>query len=347
MAKKKTAIVEVEAEESGPSQTMELIGHDPALTKAARAIRSGRTPQGWLITGAPGVGKATMAFRIARYLLRYGATAEGPEDLSLPANDPVAQQIAAGGHPGLLVLQRAVNEKTGKMMSVLGVDEVRKLAGFFGMTSGAGGWRVAIVDTADDMNDAAANALLKALEEPPARAMLMLLSNAPGRLLPTIRSRCQRLDLRPLSEADLRKELRERLPDMEEAERTTLAKLSGGSVGAALTLASDDGLALAAEAEQLIDRAASPDIAAAIALADKLSKIADGTDRFGAFLVEALTNRIRARAMESGANLHRWTALLENLTRSFVRTDALHLDPRQTILSAARALGVTARGRAL
>jgi DNA polymerase-3 subunit delta' len=347
MAKKKSAIIEVEAEAPGPRQTMTLTGHDAAVAKAARAIRSGRTPQGWLITGPPGVGKATLAFRIARYLLRYGATSDGPEDLSLAANDPVAQQISTGGYPGLLILQRAVNEKTGKLMTVLGVDEIRKLAGFFGMTSGAGGWRVAIVDTADDMNDAAANALLKALEEPPARAMLMLLSNAPGRLLPTIRSRCQRLDLRPLSESDLLKELRTRLPDMDESARGTLAKLSGGSIGAALTLASDDGLALATEAEQLIDRAASPDIAAAIALADKISRITDGTDRFGAFLVEALTNRIRARAMEGGANLHRWTALLENLTRSFVRTDALHLDPRQTILSASRALGNTARGRAL
>jgi DNA polymerase-3 subunit delta' len=347
MAKKKTAIIEAEAEEPGPRQTMTLTGHDATVAKAARAIRSGRTPQGWLITGPPGVGKATLAFRIARYLLRYGATSEGPEDLSLAANDPVAQQISAGGYPGLLVLQRAVNEKTGKLMTVLGVDEIRKLAGFFGMTSGAGGWRVAIVDTADDMNDAAANALLKALEEPPARAMLMLLSNVPGRLLPTIRSRCQRLDLRPLDDADLFRELRTRLPDMDESERVTLAKLSGGSIGAALTLASDDGLVLATEAEQLIDRAASPDIAAALALADKLAKITDGTDRFGVFLIEALTNRIRARAMEGGANLNRWMALLENLSRSFVRTDALHLDPRQTILSASRALGTTARGRAL
>ncbi|HUB86118.1 MAG TPA: DNA polymerase III subunit delta' [Rhizomicrobium sp.] len=347
MAKKKTAIIEQEPEEPGPRQTVTLAGHEAALAKAARAIRSGRTPQGWLITGAPGVGKATLAFRIARYLLRYGATSEGPEDLLLPANDPVAQQVSAGAHPGLLVLQRAVNDKTGKLMTVLGVDEIRKLAGFFGMTSGAGGWRVAIVDTADDMNDAAANALLKALEEPPSRAMLMLLSNAPGRLLPTIRSRCQRLDLRPLDETDLLKELRNRLHDMDESERVTLAKISGGSIGAALTLASDDGLALAKDAEQMIDRAASPDIGAALALADRLARVTDGTDRFGAFLVEALTNRIRARAMEGGANLNRWTALLETLTRSFVRTDALHLDPRQTILSASRALGTTARGRAL
>ena len=141
-----------------------------------------------------------MAYRIARYLLAYGATAIGPEDLSVPQDNAAARQVAAQSHPGLLVLKRGINPKTGKLMTVLSVDEIRKLAGFFGMTSGAGGWRVAIVDTADDMNDNAANALLKMLEEPPARAMLLLLSNTPGRLLPTIRSRCQRLDLRPLDE---------------------------------------------------------------------------------------------------------------------------------------------------
>src|ERR1700761_4095006 len=237
MAKKKITLVEAEAEEPGPRQTMTLTGHDAALAKASRAIRSGRTPQGWLITGPPGVGKATMAFRIARYLLRYGATGEGPEDLSLAANDPVAQQVSAGGHPGLLVLQRAVNEKTGKLMTVLSVEEIRKLAGFFGMTSGAGGWRVAIVDSADDMNDNAANALLKLLEEPPAKAMLLLLSNTPGRLLPTIRSRCQRLELRTLDEATLAKALAVYLPDSDATERATLARLSGGSLGAALALA--------------------------------------------------------------------------------------------------------------
>src|ERR1700749_754227 len=183
-----------------PRETHRLIGQDEALARAARAIRGGRPPQAWLISGPPGIGKATLAYRIARYLLAFGASAKGPEDLSVPEKDGAALQVMAGAHPGLLVLKRAVNERTGKLMTVLSVDEVRKLSGFFGMTSGAGGWRVAIIDTADDMNDAAANALLKMLEEPPSNAMLLLLTNAPGRLLPTIRSRCQRLQLRPLTD---------------------------------------------------------------------------------------------------------------------------------------------------
>lgn len=341
MARKKQDIAP-EIEAADPRKTLALVGHRAALATASRAIRSGRPPQGWLISGPPGVGKATFAFRIARYLLAYGATDRGPEDLSVPENDPASMQVSAGGHPGLLVLQRGINPNTGKPMTVLGVDEIRKLAGFFGMTSGAGGWRVAIVDTADDMNPQAANALLKALEEPPARAMLMLLSNAPGQLLPTIRSRCQRLDLRPLSDAELAQELSERLPSLDAGERKRLIRISGGSIGAALTLAEGDGLALAEEAERLVDRAASPDMAATLALADKLSRINDGTDRFGLFLIEALTNRIRMRATEGGAGLDRWTDLLEKLNRSFLRTSALHLDPRQTILSAGKAIADTA-----
>jgi DNA polymerase III subunit delta' len=341
MARKKQDIAP-EIEAADPRKTLALVGHRAALATASRAIRSGRPPQGWLISGPPGVGKATFAFRIARYLLACGATDRGPEDLSVPENDPASMQVSAGGHPGLLVLQRGINPNTGKPMTVLGVDEIRKLAGFFGMTSGAGGWRVAIVDTADDMNPQAANALLKALEEPPARAMLMLLSNAPGQLLPTIRSRCQRLDLRPLSDAELAQELSERLPSLDAGERKRLIRISGGSIGAALTLAEGDGLALAEEAERLVDRAASPDMAATLALADKLSRINDGTDRFGLFLIEALTNRIRMRATEGGAGLDRWTDLLEKLNRSFLRTSALHLDPRQTILSAGKAIADTA-----
>jgi len=330
-----------------PRENFALVGQGAALSRASRAIRAGRVPSAWLITGPPGIGKATTAYRIARYLLRYGATADGAEDLSVASNDPVSLQVAAGAHPGLLVLKRGLNPDTGKLMTVLSVAEIRKLAGFFGMTSGAGGWRVAIVDTADDMNDQAANALLKALEEPPSRAMLMLLANAPGRLLPTIRSRCQRLDLRPLGEAELEAELSKRLPDLDAGERASLAKLSGGSIGAALSLASEDGLALATEAEQLIGRATSPDLSATLALAEKLARMTDGVERFGGFLTQALAERIRVRALEGGARLDHWTAVLEKLKGSFVRTDALHLEPRQTILSTARAISQTARRGAL
>jgi len=323
-----------------PRETLSLAGQDAALAIVARALRRARPPQAWLMCGPPGVGKATMAYRIARYLLAYGATTDGPGDLSVPEHDPVTMQVAAGSHPGLLVLKRGLNA-AGKLMTVLGVDEMSRLNGFFGMTSGAGGWRVVIIDTADDMNDNAANALLKLLEEPPKRAMLLLLTNTPGRLLPTIRSRCQRLLLKPLSDADMQRELARLLPEASAEERAALAQLSGGSLGAALRLGQGEGVALARDALRLIENAAQPDIPALLSLSDRLARISDGLDMLGDFMAQALTDRIRARAMAGQTGLYKWVDALERMRRHFGRTDALHLDPRQSLLSTARDLAAT------
>ena len=327
-----------------PRETFRLVGQEEALARAARAVRSGRPPQAWLITGPPGIGKATLAYRIARYLLRYGATDAGPDDLSVQANDPDSLQVSAGAHPGLLVLKRGLNPKTGKMMTETSVDVIRRLAGFFGMTSGAGGWRVAVVDSADEMSDEAANALLKALEEPPACAMLMLIAHAPGKLLPTIRSRCQRLDLRPLSDNEVAAELAQHLPDMSDTDRRALAKLAGGSLGAALALSDEDTLALAKDAQHAVEDAAAPNIPALLALGDRLGRSADNLNTFGTFLIAALEQRIRARARaEGGSEMRRWMEAWEQVRENFERAAGLHLEPRQTIVSSVRAIQSAAR----
>jgi len=316
-----------------PRETYDLIGQDLALERAARAVRSGRPPQAWLIAGPPGIGKATLAYRIARYLLRYGATGEGPADLAVPRNDPVSRQIEAEAHPGLLVVKRRRDDK-GKLKTVINVDELRRLSPFFGLTSGAGGWRVAIVDPADEMNDNAANALLKILEEPPPRGILLLVSHAPGRLLSTIRSRCQRLDLKPLDESLVASTLARLLPDASADERSALARLSEGSLGLALRLGGEEGLKLARDAESLLDVRGAPDVAQILALAERIARAQDGLDHFGEFLAHALSRRIRARAQAGQAD-GRAVALWEELHALYERAVGVHMEPRQTVISSA------------
>ena len=189
-----------------PRETTVLFGHREAETALLNAYRSGRIPHAWLIGGAQGIGKATLAYRMARFVLTHrdplAADVQRAKTLGVDPTDPVARHIAAGAHGGLLTLERTANDK-GVMRTVITVDETRETIAFFGSTAAAEGWRVCIVDTVDELNPNAANALLKILEEPPRQSLFLLVSHAPARVLPTILSRCRRLTLRPLSTADV------------------------------------------------------------------------------------------------------------------------------------------------
>jgi DNA polymerase III subunit delta' len=229
---------------------------------------------------------------------------------------------------------------------VINVEEIRRLGPFFGLTSGAGGWRVAIIDPADEMNDNAANALLKILEEPPSRGILILVSHAPGRLLPTIRSRCQRLDLKPLDQALVAERLEQLLPDSTAAERTSLARLSEGSLGLALRLAGEDGLRLAQDAESLLETNGAPDVARIIPLAERVARAQDGLDHFGEFLAQAISRRIRARAQQ-GESDKRAIALWEEMHALYERATGIHMEPRQTVISSALSVAEARRRGAI
>ncbi len=183
-----------------PRETTALFGHREAETALLNAYRSGRIPHAWLIGGAAGIGKATLAYRMARFVLAYrnplASDVQRAETLGVDPCDPVARHVAAGAHGGLLTLERTLNDK-GVMRTVITVDETRETISFFGSTAAVEGWRVCIVDTVDELNPNAANALLKILEEPPQQSLFLLVSHAPARVLPTILSRCRKLPLRP------------------------------------------------------------------------------------------------------------------------------------------------------
>ncbi|MEO9899561.1 DNA polymerase III subunit delta' [Nisaea sp.] len=236
-----------------PRESDVLIGHEVAETAIHDAISSGRIPHAWMITGPAGIGKATLAYRFARYVLSGGAEEEGPglfgdvlpkatASLAVSRDDPVFAQIAAGSHPDMLVIERGYDEKRKKMRGEIVVDDVRKIGSFLRLTPSLGGWRIVILDCADEMNRNAANAVLKLLEEPPRQALILLVSHTPGRLLPTIRSRCRTVRLGPLSDNQVTELLAIHQPELSPETSATLVALSEGSIGRALGLAAEGGI---------------------------------------------------------------------------------------------------------
>ena len=189
-----------------PRVTQALIGHADAEREMAEAFAGGRMHHAWLITGREGIGKATLAYRLARHVLARPQERDAAgKSLEVGAETTAARQVLALSHPGLLVLRRPWDPRAKRFAASILIDEVRRLRSFLGHTAGDGAWRVVIVDAADELNINAANALLKSLEEPPTRAMFLLIASEPSKLLPTIRSRCRRLDLQPLAPEDLRR----------------------------------------------------------------------------------------------------------------------------------------------
>ena len=238
-----------------PRDTLQLFGQHAAERLFMDAYTQDRLHHGWLITGPRGIGKATLAYRLARFLLAEepgGGLFGPPESFDVSPDHPVAHRIAAGSEAGLLTIRREADEKTGRLRSQIVVDDVRKLRTFFGLSAAEGGRRIVIVDAADDMNPSAANALLKLLEEPPSGAMLFLISHQPSRLLPTIRSRCRELKLKPLGGDDMARALE--LATGETENSAELAQLSGGSVGESIRMMSGGGLAVYAEILNLVSQ---------------------------------------------------------------------------------------------
>ncbi|MEO0624178.1 MAG: DNA polymerase III subunit delta' [Pseudomonadota bacterium] len=225
-----------------PAETDALLGQERAEAAVIEAWRAGRLHHAWLLSGTSGIGKATLAYRIAAARISFPNGATPPDTLSLASDHAVRRRIQAGSEPALSVVRRMPHEKTGKLRTQIGVDEVRNLKRGLALSAPDGGWRGVIVDAVDEMTTAAANALLKVLEEPPERTLMLLVCHAPGDVLPTIRSRCRRLDLATLEPRALSQALAGVGVTVPPGDLPALAALSGGSVGRAFQLIEGGGI---------------------------------------------------------------------------------------------------------
>lgn len=289
-----------------PRDTARLIGQDAARQAFVDAFNTGRLHHAWMLTGPRGVGKATLAWQIARFLLATPAPDPDamfadppPEKLDIPADHPVALRIASGGEGRIRNVTRTINPDTKKLRKEIVADDIRALNGFFQMSAPDGGYRVVIIDDADLMNTTAANALLKMLEEPPARALLILISHQPSGLLPTIRSRCRTLPLRTLDAGEVAEAMAQ--ANVQAANTDALAALSGGSVGGAMRLSLLGGAGLYAELVSLLGTLPRMDRARALKLAELAAARGGEAKRDLLFtLVDLLLSRL-ARTGATGA----------------------------------------------
>ena len=307
-----------------------IAGQDKAIEQFRRAWDSRALHHGWLLTGPRGVGKAHFARTAATRLL---AEAAGPafeaEGLETSQSHPIAKLIEAGSHPDMRWLQRLVNEKTGRLNRNIKVEQIRELGEFMGLTAALSPWRAVVIDSVDDLEREGANALLKMLEEPPPNTVFFLVSHAPGRLLPTIRSRCRRLDFQTLDHAAMTSVLEQMFPDLPAHEREKLIPLSDGSVGRALAFAELDLAPLQESALEILHHGDQHNSRRS-ELSSQLSR-KGAADRYAAFLelvpslvareARSLSEPQRARALKAYEKVRELTALAPRLS----------LDPGATI----------------
>lgn len=320
-----------------PQDNIRLFGHEEAERFLAQSYRSGKGHHAILIEGPEGVGKATLAFRFANHVLSFPDPVTAPDTIADP--DPsslVSRQMSSGASHNLLHLTRPVDEKTGRVKSAITVDEVRRAGHFFSQTSGTGNWRIVIIDPADDLNRNAANAILKILEEPPKRAMFLVLSHAPGKLLPTIRSRCMPLRLEPLGDDDMVRALDHLGLAVSGEKQKALLDASKGSVAQALKLVNYGGSDIISVFDAVMTAEGASARKQMHKLADALAQ-KEGEIVLGFFMehaTEALMQRARDAAMIGdldGAERH--ARLSSSLSERITIAQAYNLDKKQMVLS--------------
>ena len=336
-----------------PRETPHLIGQGAAEAAFLEAYTDDRLHHAWLLTGPRGVGKATFAWRAAWFLLAHDTRGAAPTSLDIAPDHPVARRMLARSEPQLYHITRTINEDTKRMRDMIVAKNVRSLHNFLSLSSADGGRRAVIIDSADEMNVQAANALLKMLEEPPARTTLFLISHQPSGLLPTIRSRCRELRLPPLDARDMAAAL-EQAGIEQGSDAQALAALSGGSVGEAVRLINLGGLKLYAELVQLLSDLPNFDRPRALALANAAAQ-RGAEDRLNLliWLIELLLGRMArtgatgiapipegapgeaqmlARAAPDLEAARRWANCAQDVGARMRHGRAVNLDPAALVL---------------
>ncbi|MEM7214756.1 MAG: DNA polymerase III subunit delta' [Pseudomonadota bacterium] len=333
-----------------PGETSELVGHHQAVSSLLGQYRTGRMHHAILLSGPKGIGKVTLALKMATHIFAHPDAAYAPDSLvSMGDSNPVHSRIAARSHPNLLHLTRPWDHKSKKFKTRLTVDEIRQTVQFFGTARGESGWRVAIVDALDEMNASASNALLKILEEPPDRTIFFIIAHSMSSVMPTIRSRCQHMPLKPLSDDEVLEVLETQnvLDGLDAEQRRHLVELSGGSVRRAIILAREEGLELYDSFTAICKSLPTPDWGEIQTLADKV--VARGKeDRYRLLLNFAYEfmhqNATRIPSAETAiSSLARWAEVWEK-TRDSVRTaESYNLDRKQVILNLFHEMGEAER----
>lgn len=323
-----------------PHERPTVVGRTQLEAELRAIIDSGQLSNGWMISGPAGAGKATLAYRLARAILDPASL--GPEGLGMAPEARGFRLIAGRGHPDLFVAEKLFDEKNDRYAAEITVETIRELSSFLSKTAGQGGWRVAIVDKADELNRNAANALLKSLEEPPARSVILLLADQPGRLLPTIRSRCRRIDLKPLSDPEIIA-LLEAERGLDAPSATAIAAIARGRPGHALTLADGEGADAARLAEEFLGLAIAGRHSASFGAAFAGKAAARKWAVFVEILLQKIADAARMAAREDVAALGAISPgeLVEAHARMralAIRGEALNMDRGQMLFGLARAL---------
>lgn len=364
-------IATAEASLKPPRENPDVFGHDSIEQTLLSAFNEGHLPHALIFSGPKGIGKSTFAFRLTRFLLKHGQgddnqdslfgeplPTEKPTNFYVAEDDPVFRRVASGGHADLLAVGRPMDEKKGVQKSSVDVDTVRKIAPFLRMTSSEGGWRVVIVDDAETMNRNAQNAILKILEEPPEKALLILVCHRLGAMIPTIRSRCRTFHFQPLDKGNLDALLKRGAPNLAADETTFLTDMAEGSIGRAMELQEEGALKTLGSVLDLLSNYPQWDWPQIHNMAETLGRF--GSDNaYNSFvavfdwmcasiLLAAATGPDKLpKTLQNPAiktllthySLEQWIGICDKLKAHFTAIEVSNLDKRQGVIGAFAILG--------